>query len=161
MFEPHLALHPVAIVVNRKGAVQGAPQRRRVAVAVSQRRSSPANYALCLYTGVQRTPLTHLTVPANGTKWTSLSTRGYRYRDTTANADGVTKLLLRGGDAGKSIAAVRGKGMNLPDPTFSNLPLPVTAQLVNSQTSTCFEAIYGAADLKKNDAGKFKAITQP
>ena len=120
-----------------------------------------ADYALCLYTGLQRTPLTHLTVPHDASKWTSLSDRGYRYGIATGNADGVTKVLLKGGEAGKSMAQVKGKGMNLPDPTFSNLPLPVTAQLVNSQTNTCFEATYGTADLKKNDAGKFKAIAQP
>jgi hypothetical protein len=53
---------------------------------------------------------------------------------------------------------VKGKGANLPDPTFTNLPLPVTVQLVNSQTATCLEAIYQAADLKKNDGGRFKAV---
>ncbi len=45
----------------------------------------------------------------------------------------------------------------MPDPTFSNLPLPVTAQLVNSETNVCFEATYISADVKKNDGGQFKA----
>jgi hypothetical protein len=120
---------------------------------------STADYALCLYTGVQRTPLTHATVPADATKWTPLSTRGYRYKDANGSVAGVVKLLLKGGDAGKSMAQVRGKGVNLPDPTFSNLPLPVTAQLVNSQTNTCLEATYAAAGVAKNDGGQFKATT--
>ena len=117
-----------------------------------------ANYALCLYTGPQHTPLTHVTVPANGTKWKALSTRGYRYKDTSGTAEGVIRVLLKGGKPGKSVAQVKGRGANLPDPTFSNLPLPVTAQLVNSQTNKCFEATFEAADVKKNDAGRFKAI---
>jgi hypothetical protein len=119
-----------------------------------------ADYALCLYTGNQHTPLTHVTIPANSTKWSAESDRGYRYTDGGATAAGVIKARLKSGEAGKSRVQVKGKGVNLPDPTFSFLPLPVTAQLVNSQTNTCFEAVYQAAHLKKNDAGSFKAVTE-
>ena len=119
-----------------------------------------ADYALCLYTGPARAPLAHVTVPASNTKWKALAMRGYRYKDASGSAAGVTKLLLKSGDAGKSMAMVKGKGEHLPDPTFTNLPLPVTAQLVNSQTNTCFEATFGGAGVKKNDTGQFKAITQ-
>jgi Thrombospondin type 3 repeat len=117
-----------------------------------------ADYALCLYTGPQHAPLTHTTVPHDAGKWSALSDRGYRYKDRAGSAAGITKILLKGGDAGKSLAQVKGKGLNLPDPTFTNLPLPVTAQLVNTQTNTCLEATYQAADVKKNDAGRFKAV---
>ncbi|MGH7785787.1 MAG: thrombospondin type 3 repeat-containing protein [Candidatus Binatia bacterium] len=118
-----------------------------------------ADYTLCLYTGPQHAPLTRLTVAAHATRWSPLSTRGFRYKDSSAAAAGVTKMLLKSGAAGKSVAQVKGKGVNLPDPTFSFLPLPVTAQLVNSETGTCFEASYVAADVKKNDAGVFKALS--
>jgi hypothetical protein len=37
------------------------------------------------------------------------------------------------------------------------LPLPVTAQLVNDTSSTCFEAMYNTAI--QNDAKQFKAKT--
>jgi hypothetical protein len=91
-------------------------------------------------------------------KWSPLAERGYRYKDSGGSAAGVTKILLKGGEAGKSLAQVKGKGTNLPDPTFTNLPLPVTAQLVNTQTNTCLEATYQTADVKKNDGGRFKAV---
>lgn len=55
---------------------------------------------------------------------------------------------------------MKGKGAGLPVPSFSYLPTPVTAQLVNSETNTCFAATYGALDVKKNDGGQFKAKTQ-
>ena len=119
-----------------------------------------ADYALCLYTGPQRTPLAHMTVPHDASKWAPLADRGFRYKDAAGSAAGITKVLLKAGEAGKSAAQVKGKGVNLPDPTFSNLPLPVTAQLVNSQTNTCLEATYQAADVKKNDGGRFKAAAQ-
>jgi len=101
-----------------------------------------------------------VTIPANATKWAPRSDRGYRYKDGAGTAAGVIKALLKSGEAGKSLVQVKGKGINLPDPVFSFLPLPVTAQLVNSQTNTCFEAVYQSADLKKNDAGRFKAVSE-
>jgi hypothetical protein len=52
---------------------------------------------------------------------------------------------------------IQGKGVNLPDPTLGDLPLPVTAQLVNGETSACFEAVYDNAEVTKNDSGQFKA----
>jgi hypothetical protein len=55
---------------------------------------------------------------------------------------------------------VNGKGVNVPDPMLGNLPLPVTAQLVNSETSVCFEATYDIAEVKKNDTAQFKAKAQ-
>jgi hypothetical protein len=119
-----------------------------------------ADYALCLYTGPHRAALTHLSIPHHAAKWQPLSTRGYRYKDKGGSADGVTKLLLKSGAAGKSMAQVKGKGVNMPDPTFSNLPVPVTAQLVNSQTNACFEAVFESSDVRKNDSGHFLAATQ-
>jgi hypothetical protein len=38
-----------------------------------------ADYALCLYTGPQRAPLTHFSIANDSAKWQPLSTRGYRY----------------------------------------------------------------------------------
>jgi type 1 fimbria pilin len=77
--------------------------------------------------------------------------------DASGSATGVTNVLLKGGVTGKSKALVKGKAANLPIPAFGFLPLPVTAQLVNSETSTCFEATYVAQDVKENDSGQFKA----
>ena len=57
-------------------------------------------------------------------------------------------------DGGRSLVDVR----LLVD--CGHLPLPVTAQLVNNQTNTCLEATYQAADVKKNDAGRFKAAVK-
>jgi hypothetical protein len=46
--------------------------------------------------------------------------------------------------------------MELPDPT-PPLALPVTAQLVNNLTQVCLEGVYEAADIQKNELGRFKA----
>ncbi len=118
-----------------------------------------ADYALCLYTGALQHPLTQVAVPADNTKWKPASTKGYKYKDPSGSADGVVSLLLTGGAAGKAKVVLKGKGTHMPDPTFSNLPLPVTAQLVNSDTNACFEATYVSANVTKNDGGQFKATT--
>lgn len=81
-------------------------------------------------------------------------------KDSAGAADGVTKILLLSGTAGKTKAQVKGKGINLPDPVFANLPPPVTAQLVNTQTAVCFEAEFEAADVRQNDSGVSKALSQ-
>jgi hypothetical protein len=96
-------------------------------------------------------------VPADAMKWQALSTKGYKYKDKSAAASGVTKILLKSGAAGKAKVQLQGKGVNLPDPTFTFLPLPVVAQLVNSETAACFESTFTAPNVKKNDQGKFKA----
>jgi Thrombospondin type 3 repeat len=121
---------------------------------------SSADYALCLYTGVALHPLTELTVPADSMKWKPVSTKGFKYKDSGGSADGVTNILLKSGAAGKSKALVKAKGTNLSLPPFGNLPLPVTAQLVNSETNACFQATYVLQDVKKNDLGQFKAKAQ-
>jgi cysteine-rich repeat protein len=116
---------------------------------------STADYALCLYTGAGLTPLADVVVPADNMKWTPVSTKGYKYKDTSGSAAGVTGILLKGGDAGKVKVLFKGKGANLPDPTIGDLPLPVTALVVNSQTNTCFEAVFSSG-VKKNTTAQFK-----
>ena len=48
--------------------------------------------------------------------WRILGTTGYKFKGSSR--DGLTNALVRGGDAGKSNASVKGKGLKLPDPTL-------------------------------------------
>ncbi len=81
--------------------------------------------------------------------------KGYKYKDPSGAADGVTKALLKAGAAGKAKTQVKGKGSNLPPVTLGSLPLPVTAQLVNSENSICYTTSFASA--KKNTTAQFKA----
>jgi hypothetical protein len=65
--------------------------------------------------------------------------------------------LLLSGATGKVKALVTGKGVNLPADLIPALPLPVTVQLMNTNSSTCFEAVYDSAI--KNDSKHLKAKT--
>ena len=112
---------------------------------------------LCLFAGTAA--IASLDIPA-GAGWAPISDKGYKFKDATGTPDGVNKSILKGGDAGKAKALVKGKGANLPDPLGAALTLPVTAQLVNDANNICFEGVFDSADIKKNDGEQFKAKAQ-
>lgn len=77
-----------------------------------------------------------------------------RYRDKELSPDGLLKLKLKPGDAGKGTVQLKGRGADLGAPT---LPLrgTVTARLVRGDGTPCWEATY--ADPKRNDEKIFRA----
>lgn len=84
-------------------------------------------------------------------KWSALKTKGYQYKDKNKvpSGDGLKKVLLKVGDAGKTQAQFIGKGDNLPDPLpLSAVPPNVAVVARNNSTATCFSAAYSTA--KKN-----------
>ncbi len=120
--------------------------------------TTSTDYALCIFAGTANVLAAE--VPASASRWSPVSDKGYKYKDTSGTPIGITKVLLKGGDAGKAKCLVKGKGPNLPDPTLGSLPLPVKAQLVNSSNSICFEGEFDAPDVIKNTPTQFKAKAQ-
>ena len=113
--------------------------------------------SLCFYAGATPTLLQQSGV-APGSGWAALSDKGYKYKGT-GTEDGITKIIVKGGTAGKSKALVKGKGANLPD-FDSDLPiaapdLPLIVQLRNNQTGICWQGSF--ATPKKNLADQFNA----
>jgi len=108
------------------------------------------DYLLCIYSG---TGASGYAIPA-GANWGPLGTKGFKYKDGTAAADGIGKVVLKSGDDGKAQMQVSGKGPNLPDATLP-LALPVTAQLVNSSNDICYTSTFAAAT--KNTSAGFAA----
>jgi len=88
---------------------------------------------------------------------------GYQYKDPVAAADGIEKLRLRAGDAGKSSLLV--KGHNKESAGQTALPTGIAAALAGSQTATlqlhqsdagrCFSVDVG--NVSRNDGTLFKA----
>jgi hypothetical protein len=85
-------------------------------------------YQLCVYDAVGGSP--QLAIEATiagggtcGTKpcWKDLEGKGFQYKNKTTNTDGIAKVLLKAGAAGKGQIQVKGKGVNL------ELPGPVGA----------------------------------
>ncbi len=116
---------------------------------------STNDYTLCVYdpTGL----LMQLTAPAgstckNGKPCWTLGSKGFKYADRSGAHDGVTKVVLKPGDAGHAKLATTAKGnLNLaPLP----LSLPVSVQL-RAKDGACFQATFDAP--KRNDPSKFQA----
>jgi hypothetical protein len=111
-------------------------------------------YRLCIFdqtAGVDH-PVMRVDVPA-GSAWRPIRS-GFSYRDRFRLQDGVRRIRLRAGAAGKASVFVMADGVNLP---ASPLPLQqdttVTVQLGNG--TSCWEAKYST--YRRSDAGQFRA----
>jgi hypothetical protein len=121
-----------------------------------------AEYRFCLYDGSGRSqPLLASAILAGGTCgtkpcWKATGTSGFSMANKLAAPDGIAKIKLRAGLAGKATVQLGGKGANLPMPSLP-LVLPVTAQLLirDGAGMTCFQTTYATSAV--NDGLKFKA----
>jgi hypothetical protein len=75
--------------------------------------TSATDYALCIYDDTGR-GLATIVIPADATKWRTVNTSGFKYKDPAATAAGITKVLLAGSTQDKSKVQVAGKGPALP-----------------------------------------------
>lgn len=115
------------------------------------------DYAVCLYGGATSTLVTSVDVPSGGS-WSEAGA-GYKYKDLLLSSDGVQKVILKPGDAGKTKIIVKAKGSGLPSIDLNALTDPVRVQMVNSLTSSsgdCWESSYTGAEIDA-DEGKLKA----
>jgi Dictyostelium (slime mold) repeat len=123
--------------------------------------SATTKSALCIYTiyiGSTPTLVAEYDVPADAVKWSAISTKGYKYTDPAGGADGIRKMVLKGGTQNKSKCVVKGKGSGLNDLDLLTLFDPLIVQLVNSSTPACFESTFTQADFVIfNDSAEFKA----
>ncbi len=113
-------------------------------------------YALCLY-GAGGPLLFHATVPSGGTCgarpcWRTAGS-GFHYRNGGAAPDGLTKMLLRAGEAGHASVVVKGRGVRLALPSMP-LTLPVTIQL-QEEGGPCWASTFESA--RRNDSSRFRA----
>jgi len=116
--------------------------------------TASTTYSLCLF---QAGALTHtVTVPPSLTLWTPISTTGFKYKDMTLSAQGIQRVILRGSDEDRAKIIVKGKGVDLPDPTPA-LTLPVLVQWVNSDSGLCWEGTFDTPNIKRNETGIFKS----
>lgn len=125
--------------------------------------SSTTTYSLCVYDDIGTIPAEEASLFVGpGSTWTSLGDKGWRYADKTASTDGVTKISLKPGDAGKASVNVLAKGLALPLPAplgdgkFFWVEPSVTVQL-QSNTGECWSSSFDVEVTKKNVEGMFKA----
>ena len=109
--------------------------------------------SLCLYESTKGLPfLSRAASVPGGSGWKAVGT-GYRYKDETGNADGITSIALTPGEAGKSKLQVKGKGM-LPPATPLQQEGAVRIQL-GLVGGGCFETVL-PGPAQKNDPKGFK-----
>lgn len=120
-------------------------------------------YAICIYDAANQLRGSYTIERAGDTCdgapcWSAISDKGYKYGDKAGAADGILKVKLSGGPAGKGKIKVIGKN------TTGNLPLGVAALLQNQTSATvqvltsdasCFGV--GLSQVKKADGTVFKA----
>jgi hypothetical protein len=127
-------------------------------------------YKICVYDQVAGSPAFKMgaSVAARGMCgispcWRAVSNTGWVYRNSGGNADGITKVLVKGGVAGKPRVQVQAKGTTLPLPTpisgtqFFDEDPAVIVQLYSSTPPNCWSSSFTAASTKKNDGVQFKA----
>lgn len=118
--------------------------------------------ALCLYDESGVTPVlrTAAAVPSGGQCkgkpcWKLGGTTGFKYKDPQRTPDGVDKLTLKAGAAGKAKVVAAAKKAHVPPLPQLPLSLPVRVQL-QSQSGVCWESVFTAAGVQKSDAITFK-----
>jgi hypothetical protein len=123
-------------------------------------------YALCLYDTSLSVPSVSgsLVIEPSATLWSSNDLNRIDYRDADGSSDGVTKLQLKTGDAGRTSVKLyaKGSGLSLPVPvgeTFFAQSPKVVAQLRNSD-GECWTSEFAVDNTSRNDAAGFKAQTK-
>lgn len=100
------------------------------------------SYALCIYDALDQLVAQMSVARGSNTCggsppkpcWAAVSEKGYKYNDKTTSADGILKMLLKGGDAGSGKIVVAGK--NNATALQTSLPTGVAAALQDDSQAT-------------------------
>lgn len=119
--------------------------------------ASTTAYTLCLFAGAGEALIAEMAIPPDAGKWAALGA-GYKYSDAAGLPQGIEKVVLKSGAAGRAKVLVRGQGVHLPLPSLgAGLALPVKAQLLNSSPAVCFESAWEAGEVSENGGSQFRA----
>lgn len=119
------------------------------------------SYAVCIYNAANQLQGEYSVAQAGATCagkpcWAAISDKGYKYKDKAGATNGITKIKLSGGDAGKGKVKVGGKGLTLPAGVAAALQNEVSATVqVLSSDAACFSV--GLTEVKKADGLVFSA----
>jgi hypothetical protein len=123
-----------------------------------------SEYTLCVFD--DGTEVFRSTINAGGTCgltpcWRPLGSAGFKYINRDRTPDGILKVLLKSGTAGKAKVILKGKGDNLPFPA-SMLPMetPVKVQLSNDDPGTCWQTTHVSMGPLINSIDQYKASNE-
>ncbi len=114
------------------------------------------DYALCVFNPGKSLELDAPAGGVCGTRqcWKALSIKGFAYKDSARTPNGVDKIVLKAGLAGKAKVQLKGKGSTLP-----TLPLPLTLPArvqLQSENGQCWEGSFSAQGVQASDSTQFK-----
>jgi cysteine-rich repeat protein len=122
-------------------------------------------YDLCVYDTAAATPtlVMQATIPPGGVCknkpcWKTAGSggaNGFRYSDSLTGNDGIRKVILKPGLAGKAKIILKGKGAGLPMPALPFAQDPALTVQMKSSDGVCWSTAYDAPAVK-NDADQFK-----
>jgi hypothetical protein len=93
--------------------------------------------------------------------WRLLGSTGYKYINRDRTPDGILKLLLKSGTAGKAKVILKGKGDNLPFPVgFLPMSTPVKVQLSNDTPGTCWQTTHISMGPLINTIDQYKSVSE-
>lgn len=115
-------------------------------------------YALCVYDGAGQ--VLTIRVDPDDIRWNLISGRGFSYRDSAGAQDGVQKLLLKGSDRDRTKLMLKAKGAGIPAMSLASTSVPLTVQLLNSDTTVCWESVFDSDDIKRNEVDYLKAVSR-
>jgi len=122
------------------------------------------DYALCIYdaTGGETTLAASLSLPAGNSGWRNNAPYGWKWSERDGLVNGIRKLDLRGGAAGKSKVKLRAGGSFLPLPgalaasAYFDEDPAVIVQLLSSEGS-CWTSSFLPVDTSTNTTRLFSA----
>jgi hypothetical protein len=93
--------------------------------------------------------------------WRPLGSSGYKYINRDRTPDGILKLLLKSGAAGKAKVILKGKGDNLPFPGgFLPMATPVMVQLSNDTPGACWQTTHVSTGPLINTLDQYKSVSE-
>jgi cysteine-rich repeat protein len=128
--------------------------------------TATTSYTLCVFD--ERSAGTSLaaalTVGPDAATWIDKNPNGYVYKDRDGTADGVRKVKIKPGVAGKSKVLIKAKGAAVPLPAaagpdriFDQNPR-VRVFVVADDVTTCWSTDFPVSSTKKNRVSSFKAV---
>lgn len=102
--------------------------------------TSGGSYTLCLYAGTASANIGEVNVPDDSGNWQVTGT-GFKYG--AGNPNGIKlKTILKASDSDKAKIIFKASGQNLPELPLGAIDVPITMQLIGSNTSACWGAVY-------------------
>lgn len=116
-----------------------------------------ADYGLCAYVDADASPrlVYDSGIPASASSW-SLRPGSASWSGKSGTERGLSKLGVKGGDAGRTSISAKASGATFPRGTLP-VAAPLLLQLVNSETGECWSSRFEAGDVIHSDATTLKA----